>query len=479
MTGERYASLVGCVLNTWHDIKDIKSILIQYKDDENDLITIANEEDLNDAFESAKEQNLKSLKLFIQYRHSKKNNNESKQNNASQSKQPKQPSKPQPQKNENIRLLVISFLQNGQIRGLMFDLFMVLYNKLKNESKVLNQTEMEQCVLNELNGNLDKYSMLVSHPLFVKYNTFGLPLVIKQIHSKQHLIKHFYSNTIKKWMDQFLNLLLNALKCNFNKNLSQIIVDIEYPEITDDNKYIHFGVECDICHQYPIIGDRYKCGICNDFDLCENCEKLPNVKSNKHNSDHPMIKFKKAAKKYNGNVFDGLNEIMQKFNPSKKEFEEQKNDSLEQYNNIEVGCICGQKLVCMESHNIYGKNVRVVCDECSADCNNVAFHCPRNRNFVYHLNGYDICVTCAKKRNCKKMVNPDIKNNNDNNKDQKIENDAGNKDDKKEKEIFCFSKELNKIKSIMNFSDNAQDEFIKVLLIQHNGDVSKVISQLL
>ena len=38
-------------------------------------------------------------------------------------------------------------------------------------------------------------------------------------------------------------------------------------------KIMHKGVTCDGCGVYPIIGCRYKCAICPNFDYCENCEK--------------------------------------------------------------------------------------------------------------------------------------------------------------------------------------------------------------
>ena len=39
------------------------------------------------------------------------------------------------------------------------------------------------------------------------------------------------------------------------------------------NKVMHFGVKCDQCGKYPIIGCRYKCSVCPNFDYCEECEK--------------------------------------------------------------------------------------------------------------------------------------------------------------------------------------------------------------
>ena len=52
------------------------------------------------------------------------------------------------------------------------------------------------------------------------------------------------------------------------------------------NKVMHFGVKCDGCGAYPIVGCRYKCAVCNNFDYCEQCEKKL---SEKHN--HPFLKI--------------------------------------------------------------------------------------------------------------------------------------------------------------------------------------------
>ena len=45
-------------------------------------------------------------------------------------------------------------------------------------------------------------------------------------------------------------------------------------------KVIHFGVTCDQCKKYPIVGIRYKCAVCPNFDYCEECEKKFAAKHN-------------------------------------------------------------------------------------------------------------------------------------------------------------------------------------------------------
>ena len=52
------------------------------------------------------------------------------------------------------------------------------------------------------------------------------------------------------------------------------------------NKIIHFGVKCDGCGKFPIVGCRFKCAVCDNFDYCEDCEKKL---AQKHN--HPFLKI--------------------------------------------------------------------------------------------------------------------------------------------------------------------------------------------
>ena len=56
----------------------------------------------------------------------------------------------------------------------------------------------------------------------------------------------------------------------------------------EEGKAIHPMVSCDGCGMTPIIGNRYKCSICYNFDYCQNCEEMY---KNEHN--HPFIKIDK------------------------------------------------------------------------------------------------------------------------------------------------------------------------------------------
>ncbi|CAD8110638.1 unnamed protein product [Paramecium primaurelia] len=57
-------------------------------------------------------------------------------------------------------------------------------------------------------------------------------------------------------------------------------------EVRETNKIVHEKIMCDGCKMFPILGIRYKCPICQDFDLCEKCEDLGTHK-------HAMLKIRK------------------------------------------------------------------------------------------------------------------------------------------------------------------------------------------
>jgi len=47
---------------------------------------------------------------------------------------------------------------------------------------------------------------------------------------------------------------------------------------------VHAGVTCDGCGLYPLVGNRFKCAVCHNFDFCAACEE-----KNKETHPHPFI----------------------------------------------------------------------------------------------------------------------------------------------------------------------------------------------
>ena len=53
---------------------------------------------------------------------------------------------------------------------------------------------------------------------------------------------------------------------------------------------IHEHVECDVCHMCPIIGTRFKCAVCRNFDMCAACER-----KDLHDPSHPLLKLREPV----------------------------------------------------------------------------------------------------------------------------------------------------------------------------------------
>ncbi|KAL4216974.1 Next to BRCA1 protein 1 protein [Mactra antiquata] len=61
-------------------------------------------------------------------------------------------------------------------------------------------------------------------------------------------------------------------------------------QLSEHPVYVHDGVYCDGCG-CVIVGARYKCGNCLNFDFCESCEDKPN----KHSPDHVFVKMRRPC----------------------------------------------------------------------------------------------------------------------------------------------------------------------------------------
>jgi len=53
---------------------------------------------------------------------------------------------------------------------------------------------------------------------------------------------------------------------------------------------VHDGVTCDGCQVSPIVGIRYKCFVCRDFDLCAACEATKT-----HDQSHPLLQMTQSG----------------------------------------------------------------------------------------------------------------------------------------------------------------------------------------
>ena len=120
------------------------------------------------------------------------------------------------------------------------------------------------------------------------------------INELSNVLKEKYEEKLKeeiqKFKDEFqkkfkfgdLELKIKKYIENFQQKYKKIL-----EEKTNSNcKTIHVSVKCGKCFKEPIVGYRYKCNICDNFNLCENCEKENQI-SLEHK--HDFIKIRNSG----------------------------------------------------------------------------------------------------------------------------------------------------------------------------------------
>jgi hypothetical protein len=87
------------------------------------------------------------------------------------------------------------------------------------------------------------------------------------------------------------------------------LIQVERPGITrpqPQQQQRHWGIICDGCQQKGIVGIRYKCSECDDFDFCSTCYESKE-KMNQH-GNHKFTKIEQPVKRCHGfNSFQDIN----------------------------------------------------------------------------------------------------------------------------------------------------------------------------
>lgn len=117
--------------------------------------------------------------------------------------------------------------------------------------------------------NDDKY--LIIEPSFEEeYNNIYL-LNLKDDNKNELYYEHY---------DEKESLNQDTKECTDEEKEEQ-----ENKEETEE--IVHNGIKCSICGEENIEGIRYLCGICDNFNLCQECEKVYGIGHN-----HPLLKIR-------------------------------------------------------------------------------------------------------------------------------------------------------------------------------------------
>ena len=154
----------------------------------------------------------------------------------------------------------------------------------KNKDNLIIEKEKEIRIIKEKleeeqKSNFGKNEEISNLKNILKSNENKMKKQRDQIELLQN-VKNSYEVKLKEYEDQVKNI-----KYEINKNPNPNTIKCET---------IHEGIKCQKCFQEPIIGYRYKCSVCNDYNLCQNCEEKNSI-SEDH--QHDFIKIKKNINK--------------------------------------------------------------------------------------------------------------------------------------------------------------------------------------
>jgi len=79
---------------------------------------------------------------------------------------------------------------------------------------------------------------------------------------------------------------------HLNRSFERLPASSAVLSTQQQQQHKHLNTACDECGANPIVGVRFKCGNCSNYDLCESCEANS---SSLHHDDHVFIKIVRPA----------------------------------------------------------------------------------------------------------------------------------------------------------------------------------------
>jgi len=212
---------------------------------------------------------------------------------------------------------------------------------MKENKKLKEENEKNKKLIEQYNQKLDQ----IENEVQIKI-TDALAKMNDEKNKNDKQIRNIIKSAMidyQKENEEKLNLIIKEIPEKMGNDFKQKAKEIEklYCKIyqnsqTSKNNTVHLGIKCQRCFANPIIGIRYKCIECDNYNLCEKCEK-ENSETNDH--PHPFIKYnkkeepkKKEKENNNKNNTDNL-EINRINNISDNNNKIKSNNNINNYSN--------------------------------------------------------------------------------------------------------------------------------------------------
>merc|ERR1719317_233972 len=106
--------------------------------------------------------------------------------------------------------------------------------------------------------------------------------------------------------DEELVIALTEMSGPVYKLIINIKSEKKSKDISSKESQIHSGIVCDGCGKTPIVGPRYKCVVCDDFDLCGSCEA-----AGRH-PGHNMIRISNQEMNFPHRLFKRIHKMQER-----------------------------------------------------------------------------------------------------------------------------------------------------------------------
>lgn len=194
---------------------------------------------------------------------------------------------------------------------------------IKENEKLKQENEDNKKIINQYNQKLKDIESEIHIKVQEALNKINNEKKENENHIRE-IIKTAL-NSYKKENEEKINLIISEIPNKVENDFKQKVKELENryynnyihkSRIKKINNEEHTGVICQGCKKIPIIGIRYKCSVCPNYNLCENCEK-----ENEETDGHPHIFLKIIKKEQSLQLDEDLDEKedINNLNDNKKE----------------------------------------------------------------------------------------------------------------------------------------------------------------
>ena len=143
-------------------------------------------------------------------------------------------------------------------------------NEGKNDKNEIFNSELNlKCFNDEFSNQINALEESMKHSNIEEY----------QKNNEENNFENNVKKIIEENVDNAKKDILNSILLETSKIVSQSKIN----QKKSKNNYRHEGIKCNICGMFPIVGIRYKCLECDNYNCCENCEQKQN---------HPHLFYK-------------------------------------------------------------------------------------------------------------------------------------------------------------------------------------------